>query len=732
MIDLGEHQKASASREEVVEFADIVGQAELKQALLAVATDDELDGLLIRGEKGTAKSTAVRALAGAFPEQRVVAGCPYGCPPDIPDRQCAECRARTDPSIETRPVPLVTLPLGATRERVTGTLSVADALDGQFEFDPGLLARANRGILYVDEVNLLDDHLVDLLLDAAATGVNRVERDGVSVSHPAEFTLVGTMNPEEGELRPQLRDRFALQTTVTGCADLDQRVEIIERALGTHGENEPPDHDEHDDRDDEAGRLRRARELLPEVTLSDAFVEEIAELCRDAGVEGHRADIATARAARAFAALDDRPTVLESDVRKAAELALAHRMRSRPFEEAPAPDDLLDDRFGEDEGEGSPDDTDDAEGGDRSDGADDDQTGEGDDRSDGDGESPAGNGAGGVDDAGKGDGSGDLDDRTDDGDGVGDEAGTEGTPGGDPSPERGDSTAAEGTGGDEPASVGADERATPLVPGQGREPAGVGDGGAPDLPVPEPDTGDGTGTGRAHTTNGSGGDGARVRTEPARTTDRVNVAASVRAAATRGASRVDSRDLRRSVSRERATALVLFVVDASASMRPAMRQAKGTLLELLKGSYQERDQVGFVSFAGDDATVLLPPTDSVTLAARHLKELPTGDRTPLPAGLRTAATVLERADPAASVVVLVTDGRANVATGSPVEETREAARQVATQDAEVVVVDAGDGTERVGLTDIVAEETNGRVVPLDTLSAGQVDAVVGNARESQL
>ena len=171
-------------------FPAIVGQDELKRVLLTVAANDGLDGALIVGEKGTAKSTAVRALVDLLPEQRAVADCPYGCPPDAPERQCERCRERTDPPSTERPVPLVTLPLGATRERVVGTLSVSDALAGEYEFDPGLLARANRGILYVDEVNLLDDHLVDVLLDAAASGVNRVERDGVSVTHPAEFTLV--------------------------------------------------------------------------------------------------------------------------------------------------------------------------------------------------------------------------------------------------------------------------------------------------------------------------------------------------------------------------------------------------------------------------------------------------------------------------------------------------------------------------------------------------------------
>jgi magnesium chelatase subunit D len=695
-------------------FGAVVGQEALKEALLVVAADDGLDGLLVSGEKGTAKSTLVRGLAALLPDQRVVADCPYGCPPGDRGRQCADCRDRATYPVTTRSVPLVTLPLGATRERVVGTLSVSDALDGEASFEPGLLARANRGLLYVDEVNLLDDHLVDVLLDAAAAGENRVERDGVSVAHPAAFTLVGTMNPEEGDLRPQLRDRFALSVEVTGERDLGRRVAIIDDDLGS-GDREPTG--------DHGRRLRRARELLPSVDLGDERKREIAELCLDAGVDGHRADIATARAARALAALDSRPTVVDGDVRRAAELALAHRMRSTPFEDAPDAESVVEDHF--DDGEEA---SDDEPGDDPQDEVIDDGAGEPDDGETRDDSNDTGD-EGGPDGA--------------DADGPGDPS--EGGDGGDPANEPPDDAAepgggAGGDGSERPPAVDAsgdadgdeaesgaddDEEATPLMPGGSRAETEPAAATAPELGTPETQTETETASsGRAAAAPAAGNRGGRVRTEPTDGSDGVDAAASVRAAARRGGDGVGERDLRRSVRAGDGEALVVFAVDASASMRPAMRRSKGVALELLEDAYTKRDSVAVVAFAGDDAEVLLPPTASVTLAARHLKRLPTGDRTPLPAGLRTTADLLSRADPDAAVVVVVSDGRANAA-DDPTAATRSAADALAATGAEVVCVDAGDGR---GLLDSVVEATDGTRVPLDALSPERVERAVSAAR----
>ncbi|WP_306057458.1 VWA domain-containing protein [Natronococcus wangiae] len=727
-----------------IPFPAIVGQSELKRVLLTVAANDDLDGALIVGEKGTAKSTAVRGLVDLLPDQRTVADCPYGCAPDDPALQCADCRDRNpdDRPVETRSVPLVTLPLGATLDRVVGTLSVEDALAGAADFDPGLLARANRGLLYVDEVNLLDDHLVDVILDAAASGVNTVERDGVSVSHPANFTLIGTMNPEEGDLRPQLRDRFALRATVEGCREIDDRVEIIDRTLA-RDERADPSATYADD----VGRLRdelaEARDLLSSVSLPTEFKEEIAELCLEAGVDGHRGDVATARAAMTLAALEGRATVVESDVREAASYALPHRLRSTPFEDEPDLEDLLEDRFdeppAEEGGDGETEDEESDEG-ESADERDDDETGTG---SGGEGSDDRGDG---VDtESGNDDGFGESNDGDDAESGESD-SGSERRPGdaerpsdGEPSPA--ETGAGDGEGGDfdtDDSSEGSDENdetdeedeeAQPLVPGQRRaDIADVGEATTPDLesPAVENRNGSGAGGSRANAAPSVDNRGARVRTEPALGDGPIDAAASVRSAAARGDARVEKRDLRRAVRAGEASATIVFAVDASASMRPAMRAAKGVVLDLLRDSYEQRDEVAFVAFAGDDADVLLPPTDNVGLAARHLKELPSGDRTPLPAGLETAHDVLERAESDAAVVVLVTDGRANVADGSPTAATRRAARALRGPETRVIVVDAGDDS-RAGLSELVAGETGGELVPLSSLSAETVRAAADRA-----
>jgi len=320
-------------------FTAIVGQEPMKRALILNAIHPQIGGVLIRGERGTAKSTAARALAALLPEINVVADCPFGCDPDQPMTWCTHCQERAEAGEVlprgVRRTCFVDLPVSATEDRVVGTLDIERAIQkGERHFDPGVLAAANRGVLYVDEVNLLDDHVVDLLLDAAAMGVNVVEREGVSFSHPARFILVGTMNPEEGDLRPQLLDRFGLCVEIEGIHSPGARVQIMENNLAF--ESVPEEFcDEHAPKEQMLSEeIARARETLPHVRFSRADLLTIATMMGQLGVDGHRADLVMLKTARAHAALNGRTHLTDEDILLAAELALPHRLKRQPLQDA--------------------------------------------------------------------------------------------------------------------------------------------------------------------------------------------------------------------------------------------------------------------------------------------------------------------------------------------------------------------------------------------------------------
>ncbi len=318
-------------------FSAIVGQEKMKNALILNAINPKLGGVLIRGEKGTAKSTAVRSLAALLPDIEVVADCKFGCDPHKKATMCQECIDRLkmgeDLPVKRRKTGVIELPVGSTEDRVVGTLDIEHAIKkGEKRFERGILAQANRGILYVDEVNLLDDHIVDVLLDSAAMGVNTVEREGISYSHPAGFILIGTMNPEEGELRPQLLDRFGLCVHIEGIADLDQRVEVVKRRASFEQGRADFQQNWKDEEEELRKAIIQAKGLLDRVTISDEILYLIARIAIDMHVDGHRADIIMAKASRTLAALNGRKEVLEEDVRGVADMALQHRMRKRPFQ----------------------------------------------------------------------------------------------------------------------------------------------------------------------------------------------------------------------------------------------------------------------------------------------------------------------------------------------------------------------------------------------------------------
>ena len=321
----------------VYPFTAIVGQEEMKLALLLSSIDPNIGGVNVMGHRGTGKSTAVRALADLLPPITRVRGCVYGCDPHRLNELCLNCAERLARDnylpAERGAVPVVDLPLGATEDRVCGTLDIERALvEGVKAFEPGLLARANRGFLYIDEVNLLDDHLVDALLDAAASGRNVVEREGISVTHPARFVLVGSGNPEEGELRPQLLDRFGLYTQITTITNIEERVEIVQRRERFDDDPLAFLASQSREQDKLRRRITRAKRLLPDVEIEYELQMLIAGVCISLKVDGHRGELTIARAARALAAFEGRFSVEAADVERVAAMSLRHRLRKDPLE----------------------------------------------------------------------------------------------------------------------------------------------------------------------------------------------------------------------------------------------------------------------------------------------------------------------------------------------------------------------------------------------------------------
>ncbi|MFF4395496.1 putative cobaltochelatase [Streptomyces sp. NPDC001480] len=657
-------------------FTAVVGQDDLRLALLLNAVSPAVGGVLVRGEKGTAKSTAVRALSALMPHVDVVSGCRFSCDPGSPDPACPD-GPHEPGAFESRPARMVELPVGASEDRLVGALDIERALaEGVKAFEPGLLADAHRGILYVDEVNLLHDHLVDLLLDAAAMGASYVEREGVSVRHAAKFLLVGTMNPEEGELRPQLLDRFGLTVEVAASREPEQRVEVVRRRLAY---DDDPAGFAARWADEEAAvraRIVAARELLPSVRLGDGALRQIAATCAAFEVDGMRADIVMARTATALAAWAGRTDVLAEDVRQAALLALPHRRRRNPFDAPGLDEDKLDQTLEEFSGEDTEDDND---------------------------PDPDGPGGGGGGQPPRGDGDPQGGDT-----GARPEAGEGGEP------------QASGAGAGEQAPARASEpfRAKVLsVPGIGEGAAGR--------------------RSRARTEHGRTTGARRPRGTLTKLHLAATVQAAAphqRARGRSGPGLVVRRDDLRQATREgREGNLVLFVVDASGSMaaRQRMSAVKGAVLSLLLDAYQRRDKVGLVTFRGAAAEVALPPTSSVDAAAARLESLPTGGRTPLAAGLLKAHEVLrvERLrDPARrALVVVVTDGRA---TGGPepVALAGRAARLFAAEGTASVVVDCELGPVRLGLAGQLAGELGGTAVTLDELRA---DSIAGLVKDVQ-
>ncbi|MCA1593607.1 MAG: magnesium chelatase ATPase subunit I [Acidobacteria bacterium] len=680
----------------VYPFTALVGQEEMKLALLLNVIAPTIGGVLIMGHRGTGKSTAVRALADLLPPLRVVRDCAFNCDPQDQLNLCDDCRTRSESAgkfaQQKRRVPVVDLPLGATEDRVCGTIDIERALrEGVKSFEPGLLARSNRGFLYIDEVNLLEDHLADILLDVAVTGRNAVEREGISIEHPARFVLVGSGNPEEGELRPQLLDRFGLYTEVQTSLDLDERVGIVERREAF--ERDPVQFVKA--RETEQAKLRRrlqrAQRLFVNVETSRTLLRLIAELCIRLKVDGHRGEITIARAARALAAYEGRRQATAEDVRRVAAMSLRHRLRRDPLEQTTSGaslDEAIAELFG---------------------------------------------------DAGAGDEQNEVSPRKNEDDPGTASSGGNGQ-GGAHRPNGSDGETLRGDESNQSRQRRKEERAVPPI--EARLPD--------DALISKTQVRSARGKSviaRQHDRARHYVDGRRGRYSRATAaqgkTRTVAVDATLRAAASsharprpgaasdttlRTGVRISTEDLRFKRFRRRAGTLFILAVDASGSMAVnRINQAKGALAHLLRHSYLNRDRVALVSFRKRSAELLLPPSNSPARAKTILDALPVGGPTPLAAGLARSLEVAKRlkaGDARQVVLVIFTDGRANVALSERVASETNALKArvraeivhlgAALRQAQVasVVVDTQNRYTSGGEGQFLAEALGGRYVHL--------------------
>jgi magnesium chelatase subunit D len=664
----------------------------MAMALVLATVAPEIGGVLIRGEKGTAKSTAVRALADVLPPIDVIDGDRFSIDPHDVSATSPDVAALVGPKIVTRGVRLVELPVGATEDRVLGSVHLESALsEGRVEYEPGLLAKAHRGLLYVDEVNLLHDHLVDLLLDAAAMGRSTVERDGVSIEHAARFVLVGTMNPEEGELRPQLLDRFGLTVEVAAPRDPASRAEVVRRRMAFDADPIGFGNRYAAAQDSLTAGIIAARARVAQVLLPEAALLKIAEVCAAFEVEGLRADIVTARAAIAHAAWLGQESVTRADIRAAARLTLPHRRRRKPFDAPGLDEDLLDRILGDSDLDPDPEPEPDSETDPSTDPEPDPEL-----------QSPGGD-------------TGDSPDQ----DQVNNDAGESADSVPEPQPEpnhKPDQTDRVG----EPQPVGS-QAGTSVV------------ASAPSYRTrlfTVRDTGDGDPGKRSRARTRSGRRVGAVAPDSAG--GALHLLGTILAAAPhQSGGRLVLRpgDLRIATHEGRESNLVLFCVDASGSMaaRKRMAEVKGAVVSLLLDAYRRRDKVGLIAFRDTGAVLELPPTRSVDIAAARLDGLPAGGRTPLAEGLLEAGRVLARERVrdrrCRPLLVVVTDGRAT-AGADAVQRSRQAAGLLAEAGVAAVVVDCETGPMRLGLAVELAAHLGAEYLRVDGVSAEELSRTV--------
>ncbi len=659
------------SFEAVYPFSAIVGQDRLKRALVLCAVNPEICGVLIRGEKGTCKSTAVRSLAALLPAIEVIRGCPFACDPQSPSEWCEHCRNDHAWNVESRRVSVFTLPLNATEDRITGGIDFRQAVrDGTCAYEPGLLASVHRGILYVDEVNLLEDHLVDVILDAAATGVNRVEREGLSLCHRSRFVLVGTMNPEEGALRPQLLDRFGLCVEVTGEKNPAARIELMQRREAFDINNAVFMEkwrlkDQH-----LADTIVQAQGMLAMVEITADQRAHMSRICQEACVAGHRADLMMERCAKAIAAVEGRTKILTADIREAATFVLPHRIRQNDTPPSAAPPPM---KEPQEDGQVSKDHPD----------------------------------TGGETSSNSISAENNFSDN-------------EQTP-----PETSNSLE------ERIFAIGQTFNVRRIEVGKDRIAR--------------------RGSGRRSHTRSANKSGRYVKNRIAEDFKDIALDATLRAAAPyqrqRGQSNlavnIHQTDVRKKIRQRRISNFIVFAVDASGSMgaKKRMVSTKGAIMSLLLDAYRMRDRIAMVAFRQSGAEVLLPPTNSVSMASQLLQTLPTGGRTPLSAGLVKAyelARIRLYKDPfLRPILIFITDGRGNVAlnqNAKPSSEALSIAAKMATENRiNYVVVDTeGGGFMKLGLAGSLARSLKAKHYSIESLQANDLVQMVKEYKHAEL
>ena len=670
-------------------FSAIVEQESLKRALLVCAANPNAGGLLIRGDKGSAKSTAARGLAQLMAPIRVVSGCQFNCQPEQPQSQCEQC-LRTDRTVETRNVPFITLPLGATEDRVLGSLDFEKSLKlGIRAFQPGILASAHRGILYIDEVNLLPDHLVDALLDVAATGVNSVEREGCSVQHQAQFTLIGTMNLEEGDLRPQLLDRFAMMIDVAAPLEPASRAEIVRRRIQFDTDAASFSAGWEKEQLAMQAKLINAQTLLRDISLTDQQINLISNICCDAQVASLRADIAMHKVCRTIAALNGKAKVTVDDIKTAANLVLPHRRRQQPLERNSHQRKSLDEIF-EEAVENSK--------------SSEHESSDEDDTSLREAQTNHCPGEANHDDQNK------KEDQTDN-DNASDESGN-------------DSKEFQ----DDPTEN--HEKKSILPPSEVQSPALIR---FEDL-APVDLSGKRT---KASDSN----HGRVVKTTRNAAPQSLAISATLRHAVTRNAGKlvVETEDLHENSKSETAACLLLFAVDTSGSMSAMKRMelTKGCILSLLQDAYVKRDQVAVIAFGGSDAELILPPTRNVDLAVERLSILPTGGRTPLSRALHLVQSTTQSNAKKfrKSLLILLSDCKANLSiapTTDPWLESLELARELGDSGLPSIVVDTESGFIRLERAKEIAKALQAKYLTVEEIASDKLVVTIKASLAKQM